>query len=112
MTKQVGSLEQLLMFAVLRLGNEAHGIALRRELERVTGRRISSGAVYTTMERLERHGFMDSSIGEEERPRGGRPRRYYRLTPAGARALADSYDGLADLARGVLPKLRRLAEPE
>jgi DNA-binding PadR family transcriptional regulator len=112
MTKQIGSLEQLLMFAVLRLGNEAHGIALRRELERVTGRRISSGAVYTTMERLERHGLTDSAIGDEDRPRGGRPRRYYRVTPEGARALTESWDGLADLARGVLPKLRRLSEQE
>lgn len=110
MTKQVGSLEQLLMFAALRLGDEAHGIGLRRELERVTGRRVSAGTVYTTMERLEGHGLMMSSIGEEERPHGGRPRRYYRLTPEGARALSQSYDGLAGLARGVLPELRRLAE--
>ena len=110
MTKQIGSLEQLLMFAVLRLGNEAHGIALRRELERVTGRRISSGAVYTTMERLDRHGLTDSGIGDEDRPGGGRPRRYYRVTPEGARALTESWEGLSDLARGVLPKLRRLAE--
>lgn len=110
MTKQVGSLEQLLMFAVLRLGEDAHGVGLRRELERVTGRRVSPGAVYTTMERLERHGLVASSIGDEARPQGGRPRRYYRLRSAGARALAESYTNLQSLARGVLPKLSRLAE--
>ncbi|MCI0435237.1 MAG: PadR family transcriptional regulator [Gemmatimonadetes bacterium] len=109
MTKQIGSLEQLLMFAVLRLGDEAHGLGLRRELERVTGRRVSPGAIYTTMERLERHGLIDSTIGDEERPQGGRPRRYYRLRPRGARALAESWDSLQGLARGVLPELNRLA---
>ena len=110
MAKHVGSLEQLLMFAVARLGEGAHGMALRGELERATGRQVSPGAIYTTMDRLERQGLVASWIGEERPIGGGRRRKFYRLEPNGARALSDSYDSLQALAKGMLPTVARLAE--
>jgi len=109
MTKHIGSLEQLLMFATARLGDDAHGSALRAELERATGRTVSPGAVYTTMERLERTGLVSSRIGDDRPIGGGRRRKFYRLQPEGAQALAESYRSLESLADGVLPRLGRIA---
>jgi DNA-binding PadR family transcriptional regulator len=109
MTKHIGSLEQLLMFATFRLDDGAHGLALRQELEDATGRKVSPGAVYTTMDRLERQGLVSSRIGEDRPVGGGRRRKFYQLEPEGARALAEGYASLATLAEGTLPALRRLA---
>ena len=53
MSRQLGEFEQLLLFAVLNLGDDADGVELRKGIERVTGRRVSPGAVYTAMDRLE-----------------------------------------------------------
>ena len=105
MAKAVGSLAQLLMFAVVRLGDDAHGLAIRQLVEQESGRAVSHGALYTTMDRLEAKGLVASWIGSEVPDGGGRRRKVYRLTPDGARALRESWDGLAALARGTLPYL-------
>jgi PadR family transcriptional regulator PadR len=105
MSKAVGSLAQLLMFAVVRLGDDAHGLAIRQLVERESGRAVSHGALYTTMDRLERNGLVVSWIGSEVPEGGGRRRKLYRLTPEGARALRESWDGLAALAEGALRHL-------
>ena len=105
MSKAVGSLAQLLMFAVVRLGDDAHGLAIRQLVERESGRVVSHGALYTTMDRLERKGLVVSWIGSEVPDGGGRRRKLYRLTPSGARALRESWDGLAALAKGALRHL-------
>ncbi len=97
------------MFATARLCDNAHGSALRAELARATGRRVSPGAIYTTMERLERQGLVASHIADDRPVGGGRRRRFYRLEPAGARALAESYRSLESLAEGVLPALLKIA---
>ncbi len=109
MGKHIGSLEQLLMFAVARLADKAHGAALRAELSRATGRAVSPGAIYTTMERLERQGYVVSHLADERPLGSGRRRRFYRLQPDGARALAESYRSLESLAEGVIPVLNRIA---
>ncbi|MDH3733008.1 MAG: PadR family transcriptional regulator [Gemmatimonadota bacterium] len=110
MTKRLGSLEQLLMFATAGLADEAHGLAIRDSVEAASGRRVSPGAIYTTMDRLEQAGLVASRI-EDERPiGGGRRRKFYRLEPEGARALADSYRSIETLAEGVLPLLQRIAD--
>lgn len=107
--KHLGSLEQLLMLATARLGDEAHGLAIRRELERSMDRTVSPGAVYTTMDRLARHGLVAGRISDETPETGGRPRKFYRLTPRGARVLAENYERLTKLGRGMLPTLNRIA---
>ena len=108
MGKQLGTLEQMLMFAVVRLENEAHGLGLRREIERVTGRAVSPGAVYTTLDRLERQGLVSSWISDETPSTGGRRRKFYRVEPAGAELLLTGYESLNRLAEGTLVALSRL----
>jgi PadR family transcriptional regulator PadR len=107
--KLLGTLEQSLMFTVVRLGDMAHGLAIRQELERRTGRTVSHGAVYTTMDRLAERGLVVSEIREDV-PAGGGPRRkFYHVTPDGAATLLASYRSLTRLARGALPSLTDLA---
>lgn len=97
---------------LLRLGDETHGVALRREIEARTSRVVSAGAVYTAMERLEARGYVSSSIGEPTPQRGGKRKKQYRLEKAGARALTRSYGALSEMARGVAPKLAQAASDE
>ena len=105
MTKSIGSLEQLVMFATAKLGDGAHGAAIRAEVADATGRVVSHGALYATMERLERLALVESWIGEETPVGGGRRRRFYRLSSAGARALREGYEGLQRLADDTLSTL-------
>ena len=106
----IGDFEQLLLFAVLRLGDQAHGAAVRDEIEARIGRVVSPGAAYTALDRLEERGFVSSWVGETAPGRGGRRRKFYRVSPAGARALEKSYADLRDMAAGLLPQLNRLAQ--
>ena len=112
MDTRLGEFEQLLLFALLRIGEDAYGLTLRREIETRTCRVVSAGAVYTAMERLEARGFVSSVIGEPTPQRGGKRKKHYRLEQAGARALTRSYDSLHEMARGVLPKLARAASDD
>jgi DNA-binding PadR family transcriptional regulator len=112
MNTRLGEFEQLLLFALVRLGDETHGVALRREIEARTNRTVSAGAVYTAMERLEARGFVSSAIGEPTPHRGGKRKKHYRLEKAGARALSHSYESLREMAKGVLPKLAQAASDE
>ena len=106
----LGDFEQILLFAVLRLGKEAHGAVVREQIEVRIGRVVSPGAAYTALDRLEERGFVRSEIGDTAEGRSGRRRKYYALTPAGARALSRSYGDLRDMAAGLLPRLSALAE--
>ena len=112
MDTRLGEFEQLLLFALLRLGEDAYGVTLRREIETRTSRLVSAGAVYTAMERLEARGFVSAFIGEPTPQRGGKRKKYYRLEKTGAKALARSYESLSEMARGVAPKLARAASDE
>jgi DNA-binding PadR family transcriptional regulator len=85
--RSLGEFEQLLLLAVLRLGEEAYGVTVRREIERRTGRSVSLGAIYPTMDRLEEKGLLTSCMGEPTGERGGRSRRYFTVLPAGVEAL-------------------------
>lgn len=85
--KTLGEFEHLLLLAVLRLGDDAYGVTVRREIEERTGRPVTLGAIYPTVDRLERKGFLSSSMSEPTGERGGRSRRYFRLEPAGRVAL-------------------------
>lgn len=109
MVMHLGELEQLLLFAVLRLGDGAYGNAIRKEVEARTGRVLSPGAVYTVLERLEAKGLVASEVTTATPARGGRRMRLYRVEPAGARALREVYAGLQRMAHGLGPKLDELA---
>ena len=87
-SESLGSLELTVVLAVARLGEEAYGLSVRRDLAARTGRDYSVGAVYTTLERLEAKGFVSSRLSGPVARRGGRSRRQFRLTAAGQRAIA------------------------
>jgi DNA-binding PadR family transcriptional regulator len=101
-----GEFEQLILLAVLRLGEGAYAVPVRREIEARTGRIPTRGAVYVTLERLEEKGYLDSWLGEPVAERGGRPRRYYRVRPSGVRALEDSWVALRRMWQGLKPPVR------
>jgi PadR family transcriptional regulator, regulatory protein PadR len=106
----LGEFEQLILFALLQLGDDAYGVTIREAIEERTGRAVSAGAIYTTLGRLEERGLVRSEAEPSVRGRMGRPRKYYRLRPDGARALKDSYATVQAMAGGLIPKLNRLAE--
>lgn len=102
-----GGFEQVVLLAVGRLGEEGYGVSVRREIERRTGREVSVGAVYATLDRLESKGLVRSWEGEATPVRGGRARRHFALEPEGVEALQESramfealWDGLELDGRG------------
>jgi DNA-binding PadR family transcriptional regulator len=84
----LGTLELAILLAVARLGDEAYGLSVRRDLTARVGRDYSVGAVYTTLERLERKGYVRSRVCGPAPTRGGRSRRQFEVTAAGGRAIA------------------------
>lgn len=106
---KLGEFEQVVLFAVLRLGGEAYGVAIRDVIKDQTDRTVSPGAIYTTLGRLEERGLIASSVGLPVPGRMGRPRKYYSLNPSGAKALMDAYVTTQKLADGLLSKLADLA---
>jgi PadR family transcriptional regulator PadR len=103
----LGEVEHLILLAIVRLEDGAYGVTIRREIELRTGREVAIGALYTALERLERKGFVHSSLSDPRPERGGRARRHYRLKAAGASALRESRERLQRMWNGVTPDLRR-----
>jgi DNA-binding PadR family transcriptional regulator len=100
----LGPFQQQLLYVLLRLGDKAYGMTVWEELEKRTGHSIIVGAVYTTLERLERKGFVSSHLADPTPARGGRAKRYYSITGAGARALQESERAVAKL-RALKPQV-------
>jgi DNA-binding PadR family transcriptional regulator len=94
-------LELFVMLALARLGADAYGVTVRREIEQRAGRPISIGAVYATLARLADKRHVESELSEPIAVRGGRARRHYRLTAAGEEALARSLSMLQRMAAGL-----------
>ncbi|MFC1662533.1 PadR family transcriptional regulator [Gemmatimonadota bacterium] len=84
----LGEFEQLVLLAILRLGDEAYGMTVRRELEKTAERDATIGSVYGTLDRLERKGYVGSWRTDPDPVRGGHRRRFFRVTPEGQLALA------------------------
>ncbi len=97
----LGEFEYLLITVAAALGDKAYGAAMRAELEAATARRCSLGALYTTVERLEAKGFLETWMGGATPQRGGRAKRMVRVTPKGVRAAKDFYDAVMRVSRGV-----------
>jgi PadR family transcriptional regulator, regulatory protein PadR len=106
----LGELEQLILFAVIALGEDAYGGAIRAHIEERSGRIVSSGAISTTLGRLAERRLVIGRVGAPVPGQAGRPRKYYALTPAGARDLQESYRMIRALAGGLSQRLDRLAE--
>ncbi len=102
----LGEFELLILLAVVRLGDEAYGTPIRAEIAQRTNRDVARGAVYVTLDRLVRKGYLTSYLGEATAERGGRPKRYFELTSRGLKALRASLRALEHMQHGlaVLPE--------
>jgi DNA-binding PadR family transcriptional regulator len=95
----LGEFEQLILLAILRLRDDAYGVTIRAELAERAGREVAPGALYTSLERLEVKGLISSRMSDPTPHRGGRAKRYVRVTAAGMEALTRSvkaYERLLD----------------
>jgi len=97
----LGELELVVLLALLRLGEGAYGASIREEIQSRTGRSVTPGAIYPTLDRLEQKGFVRSYLGEPEPVRGGRARRHFALKPAGIREARRAWHQLSTLVAGV-----------
>jgi PadR family transcriptional regulator, regulatory protein PadR len=104
-TSPLGEFEQITLLALLRLEPDAYGVAIRREIEARADRTVLLGAVYTTLDRMERKGLVTSWIGDPTPERGGRRKKFYRLEPEGAAALDASLRAVRQLVAGVERRL-------
>ena len=96
-----GNLEFIVLLAVLRVGEKAYGVPIAREIEATTGKDVALGSVYAALERLEEKAWVASKVGDPTPERGGRAKRYFRITPKGLRHLRDARQTLTQLWRGV-----------
>lgn len=101
MADYLGEFEQVVLLALARLGKGAYGVPIRREIEERSGRQVSVGALYSTLDRLENKGYVHSWFGEATAQRGGRSKRHFELLPSGSAALARSKNMLDSMWRGV-----------
>ena len=97
----LGELEQIVLLAVLRLGDEAYAVPILEQIEAQTGRKVARGALYTALDRLETKGCLRSRVGDPLPERGGRARRYFTVTPAAVRSLKASRQALMRLWKGL-----------
>jgi PadR family transcriptional regulator, regulatory protein PadR len=97
----IGEFEQLLLLAVMRLSDGACGRSIREEIMERTGRNITRGALYGTLDRLEQKGLLKSSLGAPSAERGGRAKRYYELTGMGECALSVSLGAIRKMTQGL-----------
>jgi PadR family transcriptional regulator PadR len=97
----LGEFEQVVLLAILRLGEDAYAVSIREEILRCTGRDVSRGSVYITLDRLETKGFLRSRLADPTPERGGRAKRYYELRSPAVEALKESRRALVALWRGL-----------
>ena len=104
----IGEFEQLVLLALLRLGNGAYGASIRREIQDRTKRDVPIGSVYVTLARLERKKMVVSYVGLPSNERGGRRRKHYLLNEPGQRALGRAYRALMAMAEGIQKQVEAL----
>ena len=97
----LGEFEQIILLAILRLGDSAYGVSIRSEILSCIRREVSPGALYTTLERLERKGLVGSTTGSPTPERGGRSKRFYKVTPSGTQQLATAQRAFQQMLQGL-----------
>jgi PadR family transcriptional regulator len=97
----LGEFEHIVLLAVLRLGDQAYGVTVRREIEVRTRREVSIGAIYATLDRLEAKGYVQSRSGDPTPERGGRSKRFFQVTPQGVSAVNRKHRALRSLTEGL-----------
>ena len=105
----LGELELMLLLAVIQLGDEAYGVPIARELEKIRGREVSVGSIYASLERLEIKGLVVSTLGDPTPERGGKAKRFFRITKEGLNQVHETRRVLTRLWQKLPePKLERL----
>lgn len=97
----LGEMELMVLLTVVRLGDNAYGVPISTELRQLAQREIALGSIYAALDRLEQKGFVTSSLGDPTPERGGRAKRYFRVTKAGVRALRTTRMALTNLWSGI-----------
>lgn len=97
----IGEFEHMVLLAIMQLGDSAYGVAIMDELEERIGRASSRGATYMTLDRMETKGLIKSHMGEPTAERGGRAKRLFTVTPAGAEAVRRSQAAYRELSKGL-----------
>src|SRR4029078_8195206 len=97
--------ELMILLATLRVGDDAYGVQIAREIERISGRKVLLGAAYAALDRLERKEVVTSTVGNPTPERGGRAKRFFRVTPRGLRAVKETRQALVALWQD-LPQLK------
>jgi DNA-binding PadR family transcriptional regulator len=102
----LGAFDLMILLALMRLGDEAYGVPISREIEQTSGRTVALATLYATLTRLEKNGLVSSRLGEPTPERGGRAKRYFRATAKGVREVRDAQRVFTSLWSGI-PKLTR-----
>src|SRR3954468_9734304 len=97
----LGEFEHMVLLAIMRLGDDAYAVPVRDEIARCTGRDVSRGSIYITLDRLETKGYLKSRLADPTPERGGRAKRYFALPPRAVDALKESRRALIALWRGL-----------
>jgi PadR family transcriptional regulator, regulatory protein PadR len=97
----LGEFEQIVLLAILRLRDHAYGVSIRAEISQCTGRQVAPGALYTTLERLESKALVRSHTGDPTPERGGRAKRFYRVSAAGLAAITEAQRAYQRLLEGL-----------
>ena len=97
----LGGFETLLLLAVIRLDGLAYGVTVREELKKHARKDVAVGAIYTGLDRLAQKGFVESWTGDPTPERGGRAKRFYRVTASGVRAIRETQDAIRKLSSGL-----------
>ena len=97
--------EFMILLAILRVRDDPYGVTIAREIEETAGRGVTLAAVYLALERLQENGLVTSSLGEATAERGGRAKKFFRVTPAGLRALKQTQRAFVALWKGI-PELK------
>ena len=97
----LGNFETMVLLALLRLDDDAYGIPIMNELEAKTGRPVTVGSLYAALDRLERKGYVSSKWGEPTAERGGRAKKYFKITTAGLKELRQTQQTFIKLWQGI-----------
>src|SRR5229473_5970652 len=97
----LGEFEHLIVLALLRLEDRAYGVTVRQEIELRTKREVSIGAVYATLDRLEAKGYVSSRLGDPTPERGGRSKRFFRVSAKGVAAVNRTHRALRSMTEGL-----------
>ena len=105
----IGEFEYLILTATARLGEEAYGASVREAIQQATGRGCSIGALYTTLDRLQKKGLIKTWMGDPTPERGGRSKRLVRITAKGVQAASEFYEAVQRVSRGVSWEANRIS---